>query len=123
MLLAMLLLDMLLLDMLLLDTLLLDTLLLDTLPLATFPLATFPLATLPLDTLLLAPCCTPRRASGPHLIYKRRLSRESETPLKRTFNLASPHIYIEARGIKPKTNKTHLLGFYKDWLIQSSCAL
>ena len=90
MLLAMLLLDMLLLDMLLLDTLLLDTLQLDT-----FPLATLPLDTLPSATLLLAPCCTPRRASGPHLFHKRRLSRESETPLKLGFNLVAPHLHLQ----------------------------
>ena len=91
MLLAMLLLDMLLLDMLLLDMLLLDTLLLDTLQLDTFPLATLPLDSLPSATLLLAPCCTPRRACGRHLIHKRRLSRQSETPLKGIFNLVAPH--------------------------------
>ena len=52
--------------MLLLDTLLLDTLQLDTLLLDTLPLTTLPPATLPL-----APCCTPRRASGPHLVHKK----------------------------------------------------
>ena len=88
------LLAMLLLDMLLLDMLLLDTLLLDTLPLAAFPLAPLPLDTLPSATLPLAPCCTPRRASGPHLIHKRRLSRQSETPLKGLFNLVAPHVLI-----------------------------
>ena len=94
----------LLLDTLLLDTLPLDTLPLDTLPLATLPLDTLPFDTLPLDTLPLttlppatlplAPCCTPRRASGPHLIHKRRLSRQSETPLKGIFNLARPHMLL-----------------------------
>ena len=96
---AMLLLDMLLLDMLLLDMLLLDTLLLDTLQLATFPLATLPLTTLPPATLPLAPCCTPRRASGPHLIHKRRLSRQSETPLKLGFNLVRPHVLLTSTNV------------------------
>ena len=95
--LATMLLGTLLLDTLLLDTLLLDTLLLDTLPLATFPLATLPLDTLPSATLPLAPCCTPRRASGPHLIHKRRLSRQSETPLKGVFNLVAPHVTLERK--------------------------
>ena len=54
-----------------LDTLKLDTLLLDTLLLDTLPLDTLKLGTLLLDTLPLAPCCTPRRASGPHLIHKK----------------------------------------------------
>ena len=54
-----------------LGTLPLDTLLLDTLPLATLPLAMLPPTTLPPATLPLAPCCTPRRASGPHLIHKK----------------------------------------------------
>ena len=76
-----------------LDTLPLDTLPLDTLPLDTLPLDTLPLDTLLLDTLPLAPCCTPRRASGPHLIHKRRLSRQSEPLLKGGFNLVAPHLW------------------------------